>query len=163
MLILLSLLVIAVRYCTEFYLFNSQYIADFDNASLKVSGIIFLLTLSDFLPICSQIAVIWISSRSNWNKLIQDYLRPFNENDLNLTLSRPMLQDIKCHDFQSELLRSSVLSTQKHELFTETVTIEQDLDSALSTAQFSDTNSVALMSRNARLSETMRYRDKRRS
>ena len=93
-LILLSLLVIAVRYCTEFYLFKEEKSTDFENVSLKVSMIIFLLTLSDFLPICSQIAVIWISSRNNWNKLIQDYLRPFNENDLKLPLNEPMLTEL---------------------------------------------------------------------
>jgi hypothetical protein len=123
--------------------------------------IIFLLTLSDFLPICSQIAVIWISSRSNWNKLIQDCLRPFNENDLNLTLSQPMLTELMGNDFQSELLRSSVLSSNKHELLTETVTIDLDLD--LSTAVFSETNSETLTKRSYNLSESIRHHDKRRS
>jgi len=52
-LILMSLFVIAVRYCAEAYFFEEKIVMKYDENNLKLTGILLLLTLSDFIPISS--------------------------------------------------------------------------------------------------------------
>jgi len=70
-----------------------------------------------------------------------------------------MLAELQANDFKSELLDSSVMDSRKHELFTEAVTIDEDLDSVLSTKDFSLTNSEVLINRSDKLSQSIVRRD----
>ena len=47
-----------------------------------MSAAVTLLTLSEMSPIMSQIFIIWLAGKNNWNRLVSGYLRGPNKSEL---------------------------------------------------------------------------------